>query len=199
MVPKRKKACPACGQFIYVRRTPESTEKTLMTRAQADEVERRWSIYVSRSRCVSILSAFGLGENELAMERLHGAHSDDVAATVVLLRRITIGSDDLHQRMMAFHDLACIADKENKPFRGYLTQSVRYALLHHRSGRFASDRVEVRAGSSCPQCQAHDREVYSVDEALRLMPIPRADCTHTLLGSQPGFCRCMWLPVLKHS
>lgn len=41
-MPQRKTKCPHCGEAIYVRRTPESTEQRLMTHVQAAANEERW-------------------------------------------------------------------------------------------------------------------------------------------------------------
>lgn len=42
--PGRKKKCPYCGQFIYVRTRPSDEQQVLVTEAQAEEIEEQWSI-----------------------------------------------------------------------------------------------------------------------------------------------------------
>ena len=41
-MPGRKKKCPTCGNFIYVRTRPLDRKRVLVTEKQADEVERQW-------------------------------------------------------------------------------------------------------------------------------------------------------------
>lgn len=42
--PGRKKKCPHCGQFIYVRTRPSDEQQVLVTEAQAEEIGEQWSI-----------------------------------------------------------------------------------------------------------------------------------------------------------
>jgi DNA-directed RNA polymerase subunit RPC12/RpoP len=42
--PGRKKKCPRCGQFIYVRTRPSDGEKVLVTEAQAEKIQEQWFI-----------------------------------------------------------------------------------------------------------------------------------------------------------
>lgn len=43
--PARKKKCPNCGNFIYVRTRPIDNKKVLVTCAQIDLMEEQWAIY----------------------------------------------------------------------------------------------------------------------------------------------------------
>jgi len=42
--PGRKKKCPHCGEFIFVRTRPSDEQRVLVTAAQAEEIEEQWSI-----------------------------------------------------------------------------------------------------------------------------------------------------------
>jgi len=46
--PGRKKKCPDCANFIYVRTRPIDGERVLVTEAQAAEIERQWEIMSGR-------------------------------------------------------------------------------------------------------------------------------------------------------
>jgi hypothetical protein len=46
--PGRKKKCPDCGNFIYVRTRPIDRERVLVTEAQIAEIERQWEIMSGR-------------------------------------------------------------------------------------------------------------------------------------------------------
>lgn len=43
-MPARKKKCPSCGEFIFVRTRPSDRKKILVTAEQAEQVEEQWSI-----------------------------------------------------------------------------------------------------------------------------------------------------------
>lgn len=42
-MPQRKTKCKACGEFIFIKSTPDNRERRLMTQAQADAAEQAWS------------------------------------------------------------------------------------------------------------------------------------------------------------
>ena len=41
--PSRKKKCPHCGQFIYVRTRPSDNQKVLVTEAQTEQIAQQWA------------------------------------------------------------------------------------------------------------------------------------------------------------
>jgi hypothetical protein len=43
--PLRKKRCPNCGNYIYVRSTPTGQNKVLVTEQQAAEIDKEWQRY----------------------------------------------------------------------------------------------------------------------------------------------------------
>lgn len=43
-MPSRKKKCPSCGDFIFVRTRPSDKKKILVTAEQAEQVDEQWSI-----------------------------------------------------------------------------------------------------------------------------------------------------------
>ncbi len=42
--PGRKKKCPHCGDFIFVRTRPSDEQRVLVTEAEVEEIEEQWSI-----------------------------------------------------------------------------------------------------------------------------------------------------------
>ena len=48
-LPQRKTKCQACGEFMFVKSTPDNREKRLMTQAQADAAERAWADHYESS------------------------------------------------------------------------------------------------------------------------------------------------------
>jgi hypothetical protein len=46
--PSRKKKCPDCGNFIYVRTRPIDRERVLVTEEQTAEIDRQWEIMSGR-------------------------------------------------------------------------------------------------------------------------------------------------------
>jgi len=46
--PGKKKQCPHCGQFMYVRTRPSDEQQVLVTESQADQIAEQWSIVNGR-------------------------------------------------------------------------------------------------------------------------------------------------------
>ncbi len=44
-MPGRKKKCPDCGEFIYVRTRPQDRVRVLVTGSQAQEIEGQWDVH----------------------------------------------------------------------------------------------------------------------------------------------------------
>ena len=89
-------------------------------------------------------------------------------------------------------------DREGQPFRAHLIEHARDTLLQYQ--RLAPDLTVTisTAGrhNACAACEAQARKTFSIEEALRLMPLPCSTCSFTLFSTHAGFCRCLWLPVV---
>lgn len=192
-MPARKRKCPSCKQVVCPKSTPEHREKRLMTEAQADEAERLWEQYQLRQRALSTLSTFGLDQTHLEKQLKSGARSD-TEAVAALLRSVAESAKDLHDRKMAFYQLAVAAEGEGLPYQDYLAHVAKSALLRYQqSGVRKVEILSAGHGNACPRCQLQNGRILTVSEALREMPIPYSGCTQTLTGGTPGFCRCCYV------
>ncbi len=62
------------------------------------------------------------------------------------------------------------------------------------------EKVEVStAGNiSCPDCQKLAGKIFTIEEALKEMPIPVKDCSHKINPEAPnGWCRCCYISVIE--
>lgn len=168
-----------------------------MTEAQAEEAERSWNTYHDRQKALSVLESFGMREEDLLGARQR-SEASDTEAVVAILKRVAANAENLHERKMAFYYLATYAERDGLPFVEYLTEASRCDLLTYKqTGRVK--KVEILTagpGNACPECEAQRGKVFTIEEALSTMPLPCSACSRKLLGTQVGFCRCTWLPVL---
>ena len=61
-------------------------------------------------------------------------------------------------------------------------------------------QVKISAvGDSCPACRAQNGKVYSMEDALKEMPIPCKNCTFDLHEEHAsiGWCRCVYIPEIN--
>ncbi|MGH8688813.1 MAG: hypothetical protein ACREVQ_14020 [Burkholderiales bacterium] len=168
-----------------------------MTEVQAEDAERRWGAYHERQKCISILQSVGLAERDLERERAQ-VKTTNSEAVVAILTRVAATAQKLHERKMAFYQLASYAEKEGRPFNEFLTEAARCELLIYKQTPVVRvvEILTAGPGNACDECEVQRGKVFSIDEALRTMPLPCHMCTRTLTGARPGFCRCTWLPVV---
>lgn len=106
--------------------------------------------------------------------------------------------DDAENPEHAFYRQAMQADREGQPFRDSLAEFARGRLLFYKD--MGIEKVSISSAgpdNACSACLAQEGKIFSIDEALRLMPLPCPECTFSLFSEQQGFCRCQWLTVRK--
>lgn len=169
-----------------------------MTEADANEAEKRWADYNVRQESLRMLYPFGLDARDIE-QRIALGHSE-AGAVKFLLANLAEGSPDLQKRQMAYFQLAVLADKERQPFRELLTKRTLWQLLHLK--RSSVKRVSILTGGpghACSRCVAKHGAVWGIDEALKVMPIPRARCTSRAIYSDKiGYCTCLWVADVSH-
>lgn len=98
---------------------------------------------------------------------------------------------------MIYYDMALFLNQEEKDYRTPLQQSAKMKLMSFkREG--GVERVEVSAGGegTCSECNQLDGKIFPIEDALEKMPLPFERCTNSMEHGTPGFCMCMYLPVL---
>jgi len=193
VMPQRKCKCPDCKQVVCPKSTPEHREKRLMTEVEAEEAEGLWDKYQQRRSALFTLSSFGLSETHLEEQlKTGGKSAADVVAALLL--SVAESATDLHDRKMAFYQLALAAEREGHAFCEHLANAAMCELLRYQqSGVQKVEILSAGEGNACPQCQSQNGRVLSIVDALREMPIPCSHCIHTLVGDAPGFCRCCYV------
>jgi DNA-directed RNA polymerase subunit RPC12/RpoP len=99
------------------------------------------------------------------------------------------GSEELYLRLAA--DL--YRDRRD-PFPAKQS-AARMKLAEMRRAQVRAVRVAVRPGC-CGECRAQQGNTLSIDEALKLLPVPCHNCTHGLSDQRDHpWCRCTYAPV----
>ena len=74
--PGRKKKCPHCGDFIYVRTRPIDRQRVLVTLEQAEEIEDQWSNQVS-ARSFPVGDANRIAKEKAKLKKRFGAEPSE--------------------------------------------------------------------------------------------------------------------------
>ena len=202
--PERKKKCPSCSNFIFVKTLPTSREKVLVTESQAEEIEKQWSALYERKKWLETFSSHGLSEADYEKEKSRlsaelGREAKDREVAWALFSKLLRSTTNLHSLKMINYEMALFVEEESGDFRPFLEKAAEMELLNYRQSGVVK-KVQILSagiGNSCEACRKQDGKVFTIEEALRLMPIPYKDCARTLLGEREGFCRCAYTAVLE--
>jgi len=201
--PQRKKKCPSCGNFIFVRTLPTTREKVLATEAEARRIDEEWAQRRRHMRWLDFLNANGIPKRAFAQKKKYlskkwGREAPDSGVIWTFLNELLekeAKSGNLHRLSTLYYMMAQFLDEEGKDFFPLLVESSKWELMDLKQRGFTKVEVNtVRDTYVCPACQQLAGRVFSIDDAVRQMPIPCKECTH-VVHSKPGFCRCRYQPT----
>jgi len=166
-----------------------------MTETEAIEAEAEWAKYHDEERIIRSLQTIGATKKDLEKEQkslfkkisLHDAYNS-------LLHKSANKHKDFHFRKMAHLQIAIDLSRNNEDYLPHLKKAAKYELLKYKQDNVT--KVEIMSagnGNACPECQKQSGNIYDIDEALIIMPIPCKTCSHTSLGDKPGYCRCTYV------
>lgn len=200
--PQRKKKCPECDNYIYVKTLPTTQEKVLVTESQASEIDAEWARRNWRQRWLTSLFSLGISEANFEQvksrisAKLKKDASDKDVVWSLLNQAIQNNSDDFNLLHRIHYTMALFLDEEKRDFKPLLVDAARLQIMYYKQRGVSEVRImSAGAGNSCESCQKQDGKIYTVDEALRLMPIPCDECAKPGLSGQLGFCRCQYMMV----
>lgn len=179
--PKRKRKCPDCNQYIFVRKG------RLRTEAQADLED-----WLGRVEHLGISGKmFERHRKALLKEWGFEPPRNDVKWRT-LNDLITVAQRP-QERKPLYLEMVFIAQQEGKNPKPYLMKVARCELLDikERDGEFFSYKVTIHTCNDelvCQACREMAKRTFSVDEALATMPIPN------VCQSEHG-CRCWYSGV----
>ena len=182
---KRTTDCKGCGKTIYVTTNSITKVKFLIT-----EDEYKKEKYLKK---ISILGISNTDFYELKekLSKSYGFEAKNMDVIWALLNKKIGATNDLHSLKMIYFTLAQILLDEGKDFNTVLREKNRCDLLKFKQGKYYT-KVKIMAGVGCDSCKIHHGEVYTIDEALKLLPLPNLECTNHVNPELPGWCRCYY-------
>lgn len=173
--PNRKKRCPHCSQYIYVR------QGELLTEKQAEERD-----FISR--WLYILASFGVTDRTLTKERERLSKQYGFEAPVRdviwrILNGLISGQRELLEQERIYCLMAAFIEEEGKDPSGFIQQAMgirREAVKAEVLGfkrNLSGFKTRVRINTAndnlvCNTCREAASRTYSIDEFLEQMPIP---------------------------
>jgi hypothetical protein len=195
-MPHRKKKCPTCGQFIYVRTRLLDRERILVTEKLATKIDNERAILY---KAKDAMRTFNISDNEYSeatklLTEQFGTkpNHEDIIWSILNNRLISaIRNNDYQEMKMIYRDQAFFLYGEKRDHFKVLQESLKCELLNYKANGFVKEvEILTSEGVSCDKCRLLGGKKFTIGEALEQMPIPVQDCEH-------GWCRCMYLPVVN--
>jgi hypothetical protein len=195
-MPRRKKKCPSCGEYIFVRTKQGLFPSPLLTEQDARVVDHFQRLKGSEGP--------GIGQADFLKERQKLAQqlgtepeSGDVAWSLCqgILHRFTRAGRPPPSPLS--FEMALLLYGQGRDFLELLQQSARTTLTQY-AGWGVAERVEIRAiPDACDFCRRLSGRVLTIEDALDQMRIPCRECSFELSPGKPGWCRCSYVPVVE--
>ena len=216
--PSRKKKCPACNNYIYVRTLPYTCQRVLATEKAIPIIERYWKYYhassikqvgrfsqIKENKWLGHLKAYGITKEEFDSEKEELSKKYGMQASTrdtfwkIFNKLIRVHANDLQTLIQIYFDKALFLNEEAKDAFYALEIGIKYELLHLKGTGIIKKVKIINDDKSCPLCRELNNKILDIDEALEIMPIPLKECTFKLFDMNRGFCRCMYVPIVEFS
>lgn len=196
-IPKRKKKCPECNAYIFVRTNYDLNRKILLSEKGVEQLEANRSNIGFIKKWIGKLGEYGISE-KVYYKRYKKAsekkgfilkHSDFIWA---MFNKLASDIKEPFKLKMLYYDMAWYLNEEEKDFFEMLKESKKWELLDFKQSDHVK-RVEIlAANSACEPCKKQEGKIFIISEALKKMPIPCKECTNS-----DTFCRCSYVPVIE--
>jgi len=194
--PKRKKKCPNCGNYMYVRTKHELPLDRILFTEQEVELVDFWSEQVCRISFVEdpneIFKSLYKGDIKEAMiETLEVLKSKEV--WVMTIDGEIVGKKPAYETVANLqHQLNTLLHSQTHKdtYKDSALQikreSIRNRVLQMKKNGIKKVRIDaVGDRLTCPNCAKQDGKVYDIDTFLKEMPVPHPECSNEKFG-----CRC---------
>lgn len=195
---QRKGKCPFCKNTIYVRKSPLTHEKILVTEDEAKKIDLEWKRIRFRNKWLRTLKSYGITEEDFnkykeKLSKRFGERASDRDVIWLIFNELIQKMRDFHSLRMIYYEMALFLNEEGKDFFTVLQQSIKMELMRYKKDGVKRVRI-IAAKDACSACKKLDDNVLSIKDALERMPIPCKECTHKLYDENRGFCRCAYVP-----
>jgi len=182
--PSRKTSCPFCKKHIYIK------SSKLVTEEEANAIEQKWKFIHDLEKLGILEKEYNSHKEKLAEKFGFDPKFFDVAWDMLNARALKLAkSRNFNDLAILYYEMALFLNEEGKDFFHILQQSSKTRLEHLKT--MGVKKVEIMCGpGGCPSCLKLDKKTLTIEEALKITPVPNKDCTHILYGEKKGFCRC---------
>lgn len=186
--PKRKTKCPFCKNEIYVRSKQTIFASKLLQKGDALAVD---SLDNLEYRGITKNDFF---DKKIKLSKQFGQEAESTDVIWALYNDLIARNlNNLNLLKGIYYEMALFLNKEGKDCLKMLQLSNEMELRYFRHFSFIKKVQIITCGEdSCEACRKLHNKVFTIDEALKTMPIPCKECTHKIYDKKHGFCRCCY-------
>ena len=207
VIPSKKKKCNFCGKYIYVRTKPDTRKKVLVSEKGTKKIDLEWKNVINLKQWNQHLINLGLKQKEInetikkfnnKIDKNSKRYSSNDAIWNLLNNLIVINIKDIQKLKQVYYEMALFINCENKNPNKQLEIISKLALVEFK--KLDIKKVEISSvRGGCNSCEKQNNKVYSIEEALKCMPIPNKKCAFHLKEGKFPFCRCFLSPIILES
>lgn len=198
VMPGRRQACPSCNGMIRVWYSTRQNIKRLITEEEAKQIEKEITSRIENYEMLNKQETLEKSEAEVIQVQEEMLENDPDAtlddAYIFLLDKKLSNARRYDEKSSLFYLKALILDSSGKEFFSNLRESRKWELMHLKANQHVKHVRIITGKGSCNSCKSLSDKTFSIDEAIRTMPLPHQDCIRPLQGYK-GFCRCSYLVV----
>lgn len=197
--PSRKTKCRHCNNYIFVRKLNDSRFKSLVTEAQAQEIDIEREKDYLKYRGFHDLEKFGVTKDEFIKRKeehylKYGIENNNNDVVWSLFNDLLIrNANNVDTLRTIYYTMAVLLNHEGKDNFKLLQLSAKATLdsleLRNNSSNLVFNFTIMGCGNSCENCKKLNNKILTMKEAY-LLPVPCRECTHSI-----GFCRCTYSSV----
>ncbi|HWR93593.1 MAG TPA: hypothetical protein VN192_00135 [Flavobacterium sp.] len=196
--PKSKKKCEYCKNLIYVRTSPDTGFKIIVTEKESNKLDAELKKKYFRNKWLRNIEGLGISKEDFQNKheefyKKNGTYVKDGDVFWSLFNELIIKTSDTKLLRGIYYEMAWFLFEEGRDYFAIRQQSARMQLLSALNSNLNLKATILTCGDgSCQECNKLANTVYTIEEALEKMPIPCPDCTHLGTEEKKGFCRCWY-------
>jgi hypothetical protein len=158
------------------------------------EAERRATEWIKNYIGAQSQIAFETTKEKLALQfKSMPSNRDIIWALFNSLTLTALSQKDYFHAQAIYYQMAVFLGTTGRNPNQLLKAANQTQLLFLRQ-KFPDAKVHIMGGEdSCDSCKTIDNQVYTYDEALKLMPLPHKECSYKLFNYKHSFCRCSYV------
>jgi hypothetical protein len=200
--PKRKKKCTHCKKDIFVRTSPSTQCKILVTDEDSRKIDIELEKIYFRNKWLREIAGFGITVNDFTSRKesffkKYGFEAKDGDVFWSFFNESILKTTDLHELQMIYYTMSRFLHEEGRDYFSTRQLSAKMELMRAQNSNLKFKIGIISAKDCCESCRLLANKVMSIEDALEEMPVPCKECTHTISDNKKGFCRCMYSLIFE--